>query len=578
MIPRILFALAGWVALAAPAVSLTPADIDAHLANAQAAAEVQPAPPANDAAFLRRVSLDVRGVVPSLEETIAFLLDTKADKRERLVGQMLASPQRGEYWAAYWDKLLVGQLTEPGNVAIQRQLKSEFRDWIARQFNGNLPYDEFLAEIVSVEGTTEEAPQNLALARWRGSPENMAGTISRVFLGADIQCAQCHDHKENPELTQRKFWEFAAFFANTRAIPSRNEMGRAEPSVEVVDTGFRWQFEVPDTQPAMQVTPAYLDGSEPTRKLIDEAGEEVSLRDLLQQSRRFRNSQGAKALAAARENPDSLTPGQLRLLQRDAPRVRDTRRRELARLMAHGDSDQVARNFMNRLWARYFGRGLMEPLDGWATPATPDHPGLLAALTDEFVASGFDVRHMEALILATQAYGRASTPSKSSARMPELFAHAMVRPLAPDQLINSIAQVTQSAPLSGEGGRRGEALRAQFERQFSFAFDSDEMEWTTTFDPSIPRALFFLNEPTINRAVVAQGETFLASVTAKTSEPGEVLDYLFLAALNRYPDSSERPALLGMLTRASGDKREFAALCEDLLWSLITSSEFISNH
>src|SRR5690606_26641213 len=186
--------IAGLLLCAAPVHALTPTEIDDYLARAQGTAEIKPAPRATDAEFLRRLSLDVRGVVPSLEETIAFLTDERPDKRARLVEAYLTSPERGEHWAAYWDKLLIGTLTEPGNRAIQRELKAGFRNWVAGQFNANQSYDDFIAEIVSARGTTEEAPQALPLARWRNAPESMAGSMSRVFLGADIQCAQCHDH------------------------------------------------------------------------------------------------------------------------------------------------------------------------------------------------------------------------------------------------------------------------------------------------------------------------------------------------------------------------------------------------
>jgi len=564
--------------VAGQAAALTPAEIDDHLARAQGTAEVQPAPRATDAEFLRRVSLDVRGVVPTIEKTIAFLVDERPDKRQRLIDEFLASPQRGEHWGVYCDKLLVGTMTEPGNRTFQRQLKEDFRKWVAEQFNANVPYDEFIADIVSASGTTDDMPQALPLGRWRRAPESMAGSISRVFLGADIQCAQCHDHKENPELTQQKFWEFASFFANTRVVPQRNDMGRNIPVIEVADVGVRWQFNVPDTSPTMTVQPAYLDGTRPNRRIVDGEGEEISLRELLQQGRRYRQTEGARAIADNGATPDNLTPQQLRAILRDTPRAHDTRRTELASMMVHGDREQVARNIVNRVWARFMGRGLMEPLDGWATPATPDHPELLEALTAELIASNMDIRHIERLILSTHAYQRSSAATESSARRPELFAHAATRPLSPDQLINSLARVTQSATLSGEGDRRAEQIRAQFEQQFNFTFDSDEMEWITIFDPSIPRALFFLNEPNINSAVSAQGQTFLAALATKTNDPADILDYIFLTTLSRYPDDGEREQLLPLLQRAANNRNDSLRLQEDLLWALLTSTEFITNH
>ncbi len=546
-------------------------DIDALLAAEWAGAGVEPAGIADDSQYLRRLSLDLRGVIPTIDETVAFLADESPDKHARIAEEWLASPERSEHWAAYWDKVLVGTLDQPVNPVAQIRLKSHFREWVAAEFDANTPYDDFFRAIVTAHGDLREEGAVLPLARWRDAPEDMAGSISRAFLGQQIQCAQCHDHKDDETLTQKRFWEFAAFFDATKVRPVRYENGNGYESILVEDAPGRFQTAVPDTE--LVVSPKYLDGSPATRRIVGEDGVALDRREIAAAGRRMRE---------LREERDAMMeagadPSMRMQLAGEVPNIRDTRRDELQRLMLAGDNRQIARNFANRVWARYFGRGFLEPVDAWGTGMEPAMPEVLEALTDEFIAGGWDVRHLERLILGTRAYRLDSMPTESGARYPDLFAHAGVRPLSPEQVLDSIVRATFVETGSGGNDRLRELIRDRYVGQFIMTFDNDEMEWVNAFETSIPRALFLLNDPGVNQAVSARPDSVLDRIDRSAESPADAVDLLYLATLSRHPSEEEREFVVAMLNGAKNDAGLRAA-SEDVLWGLVNSTEFITNH
>ncbi|MEQ8821761.1 MAG: DUF1553 domain-containing protein [Sumerlaeia bacterium] len=531
---------------------LTPSQIDHYFEGVWQAEGLTPAERSSDDEFLRRLSLDVRGVVPSAEETIAFLTDSSPMKRVEVIEDFLASPERSEAWAAYWSKVLVGTPPQIQNPLAQQKALEPFTEWVSIQFQRGAGFDDFMTAILTAEGDLAENPAVLPTLRWRNAPESLAGTMSRAFLGQQIQCAQCHDSKENSTLTQKKFWELTAFFGGTRtrrnlsqdevkeAIEAGSGMGvmaRMDARVEarqrefkVVEVGGRWQTKVPDSE--LRVEPRYLDGT-PAVKSSDKS-----------------------------------------------------RRAQLADFIERRDREQFAKNFVNRLWARYFGRGLMDPVDEWAMGREPDHPALLNNLAWEFAQSGYDVKHIERLILNSRVYQLSATASEETAGRPDLFACAPVRPLNAEQIVASLTRATGAdgiadAMAQGRLGRFGESapdlLMQRFHAEFVHTFDNDEMEWSNAFESSIPQALFLMNDETMARTVSFAKGSMLSRIGSTTTDPGEVTQYLYLSALSRQPSAEELERVSAALA-ASKSKVEQKALAEDVLWALVASTEFLTNH
>ncbi|MDX1972986.1 MAG: DUF1549 domain-containing protein [Candidatus Sumerlaeia bacterium] len=563
------------------AQSLTPQAIDESLNKAYLHKELVPAAPADDAAFLRRLSLDVRGVIPTVEETIAFLQDESPTKREQLTQQYINDPLRSEHWADYWDKVLVGVLEQPDNVMVQSRIKTPWKQWVTTQFEANVPYDAFAREIISAQGEYPTDADVFPISRWRDAPENMAGTMSRVFLGQQIQCAQCHDHKTNPDLTQEKFWEFASFFATTRVTPVRNDpgMGQGFGSIYVKDGGMRWEHKVPDS--TLTVVPTYLDGTKAEQRILDENGAALTpakrremlgkLREWNQNRQQMMNAPGANRNDVVRNTIETL------------PEYHDTRRDQLAQFLTVNDREQFARNFVNRLWARYFGRGFLDPVDEWGTGAQPVQAETLEMLTQEFIASGFNVKHMEWLLVNTAAYQRSSEPTDSSREFPDAFAHALVRPLSPEQLLDSYFRA-MSVPEPDDTGtirsRRDQVLLERYQTQFIQALNNDEMEWINTFETSVPKSLFLINDEGINKGISGTKGNLLDRIaTSANGDAGTAVDYLYLGILSRYPSPEERERFSSELAAVyQQDPREARYYLEDLSWALLNSTEFVTNH
>jgi len=563
------------LAVAAPAIE--GAQVDALLEKAWAAQGVAPAGECTDSEFLRRLSLDVRGVIPTVQESIAFLADESPDKRTRVVDAWLASPERAEHWAAYWDKILVGTMEQPDNAAAQMRVKSHWRGWVAERFAANQPYDEFVREIVTADGDLREDPEVLPIARWRDQSENMAGSFSRVFLGRQIQCAQCHDHKDDPTLTQAKFWEFAAFFEPVTVTPLRKMDDGGLPTVLVSERPARWGMPIPEVEPKTMVEPKYLDGTPAMHEVVDESGKALTRREIAQLGKELQKLNRERRQMF--ENGQAPDPEMMMKLAENMPKYHDTRRDQLASMLFRQDEMQVARNMANRVWARYFGRGFVEPVDDWTKDSKASVPELLDALAAAFVDSGWDVRRLERAILMSRAYARSPMPTETSAPHPDLFAHAAVRPLAPEQMLDSLARATNSSPedQAAIAPKVRDALRDRYVGEFIVTFDNDEMEWTSAFQTSIPRALFLLNDGEVNKAVQAREGSMLSMIDEAATTPDEAVDYLYLAALSRRATPEERAFVLDPVAAAPKGQAK-ARAAEDVFWGLLNSAEFVTNH
>jgi len=552
--------------------------IDETMAKQFSAYEIVTSDIISDEEFIRRLSLDVRGVIPSIEEVVEFLNDENENKRSDLITKFLNDEQYGTHWANYWDKVLVGTLQQPQGATAQLRAKQDWKNWVAESFNSNRPYTDFVQEIVSAEGEYPHAPEVFPLSRWRNAPESQAGTISRAFLGQNIQCAQCHDHKTQPGLTQEKFWEFASFFSNTRVVPVMNNMGEDRMfSIVVRDAGLKWEHKVQDSD--MVVVPTYLNGEEAEQQLLNEDGSIMSRKDKRQMLKDLRAwNQSRKEMQQTAISP--LERG--RALTDSFPQFQDTRRDQLAKMMIEFDQEQVARNFVNRVWARYFGTGIIDPVDAWIDESKGLQSETLEMLTHDFIKSGFNVKALEWTILNSETYQRSVVPTINSQDIPALYAQAFLRPLSPEQILDSLfAALSIPEPEDTEGffGRMDQALYDRYYAQFVSTIGNDEMEWSNTFETSVPKMLFLLNDKGIQKGISDTPGNIIDRIHDKSSDPEGHIDYLYLATLSRMPTEVEKKPLVEELTTLSQkNKKQVRQFEEDLLWALLNSTEFVTNH
>jgi hypothetical protein len=325
-------------------------EIDRFINAKLLAADIPPAGLASDTDFIRRLSLDVRGVIPQPAEIEAFLADTRPDRRERLIDAFLADPRWADHWVGYWQDVLA---ENPNLVNPSLNNTGPFRFWIHESFLDDKPIDRFATEAVLMEGSTYGGgPGGFALATENDVPfAAKAHILSRAFLAMEMNCARCHD-APNHRFIQKDLFNLAAMLARgpqkvplTSSIPGGAER-LARLTVQVT------------LAPGTQVPPAW------------------PFADVVEQ-------QAADGLV--RTTGDS--------------------REQLAAIITAADNERFPQVVVNRLWARYFGRGLVADADDWESES-PSHPELLDWLARQLVDRDYSLKAMARLILASHAYGR----------------------------------------------------------------------------------------------------------------------------------------------------------------------------
>ena len=392
------------------------AKIDELLTSAWAEADIQPTTRSNDAEFLRRVSLDLTGVIPTVGDARAFLDDRSSKKRALLIERLLGSPRFPTHMANTFRDVILpsAPIDQPGGT-------DGLGKWLRQQFVRNLRYDRIVSEFISARGSEEDGPA-VFYRSLETKPEKLAATTAQVFLGLQIQCAQCHDHPFD-DWSQEEFWGYAAFFAQ---IQPPNSMAQSFELVDL-DTG---DVTLPDTDTT--IPPKY-----PRGRLADA-------------------SEGG------------------------------SRRIQLSIWMASRDNPFLATAAVNRVWAILFGKGLVDPVDDIGPHNPAVHPELLRALTDYFVASGFDVRALFRAIVNSRAY-QLSSEQTNELSQPSLFEFMHVKTLTTDQLFDSLGQALLQPSFTVN-----EQVRREFARQMGSSTPD-----RTEYSAGIQQALNMMNGGTI---------------------------------------------------------------------------------
>ncbi|MGO9837055.1 MAG: DUF1549 and DUF1553 domain-containing protein [Polyangiaceae bacterium] len=572
---------------------LTPADVDRRLQAAWKAAGVTPTPPADDATWLRRAWLDVVGTIPPPEVTVRFIAQppqAQADptKRSRMIAELLASPLWADHWTAYWDDVLMGRDARRPDVD-----HGAFRSWLHDALARNTPYSEIVTELLTATGQNSSGgpkraseenegndppPANVNGAvnwtlRYQENPQDMAGAASRTLLGVQIQCAQCHDHKTE-KWTQKDFQSFAAAFTRTRLVP---------------------------------IDPAPMKGSV----------KRVEVRDLDRPAPRFAKMGDLEPIAKA--EPTALDG--TRLGAGEGVRV------ALARWVTAPDNPWFARALVNRMWGHFLGRGFVDPIDDFRTSNPAIAPELLDALAADFVASGYDVKHLVCVIVGTDAYARSAAALDAATQKADpdakLWERFRVAPLGPDELLDALVTATKLDAIVRATGRLDLAqVRSRVRERYGFLFDVDDVTDESDYEGTIAQALALLNGSVVATGASVLPGSALAEVLGTTGDDKMKIEALYVRALSRPPTpeeiaswtqfladaqaepeaaaappaaappergkhekpkkrgKAEQPDPLRNLEGRAGNLRATARVraYEDLFWTLLNSSEFVLNH
>lgn len=379
--------------------------IDRQIENRLKQEGLLPAAEADDSEFLRRVHLDLHGVIPSADQASQYLSDTRPDKRERLIDSLLSHSRYGEYLADSWQGYLISPLSDDRWARADR-----FRRFLADRFNTRT-WDKITVELLTATGKVEENPaiSYLIEGRLPRTVPDLTDLTSRYFLGIRLSCAQCHDHPF-VDLKQREFWGMAAFFTQIQT-PGKAKL--------IYQVGVR-------DDPAITL----------------DSLKEVNPDGFMSRPPEFPG--GVKAEFGKQT----------------------TNRAALAKWMTSPGNPYFARAAVNRTWWQLFGRGVVNPVDDMHASNLPSHPELLDLLSRKFIEHGFDLKFLTRAIVSSRAYRRTSRPGDTMEKQAALFGRMSVKILSAGQLYDSLVGIFGPPGRDSEGDpRRG--ARAEFIQFFA---------------------------------------------------------------------------------------------------------------
>ena len=475
--------------------------IDERIGARLKSAGIPTSPEADDAEFLRRVHLDLHGVVPTSDRVRSFLEDSTTDKRAKITDQLLADPRFATHLADIWDDYLIPATDDP------RADKQRLTAWLEEAFRSK-SWDRITQELLTASGQRDKnaAVTYLLKGRETLSPAELTDLVSQYFLGIRLNCVQCHDHPFT-NWKQTDYWGMAAFFTEIQYTDRRmlkSGLIRDDPAVAI---------------------------------------------DKLENADKLRA-------------PRFLGGAELKL-QSGLPH-----RQALAQWLTAADNRYFARATVNRMWAQFFGRGLVEPFDDMHQGNQPTHPELLAELSERFVASGYDLRHLCRAICNSAPYQRTSMPAAGNEQDATLYSHMAVKVFTPEQLYDSLSVVV---PRSGERKRPGGNVDPR--QEFVQFFRSEGDPNPTAYDRGIPQLLRMMNSP---QWLSPRSESAtVRRITESATSDAQAIDALYLHVLARKPTDNERRILHDFLSRHPSTREESYA---EVLWSLLNCSEFTLNH
>src|SRR5262245_4316277 len=444
------------------------------------------APICSDEEFVRRIYLDLTGMVPTAAETRAFLADAEPNKREKLIDKLLASSEYARHMQRVFDQMLMRRLPQK-HVPV-----AEWEKFLRESFSQNKPWDQIVRTILTADGSD---PANRGPARFyldrEGDVNEITRDIGKLFLGANLECAQCHNHPQIEDFKQQHFYGISAFFVRSFVMTDKEKRVVFAEKADG-ETKFESVFEIRDkTSKGPQTTaPKLFEGmaiSEPKFEKIDDA-------------------------YVVKPNDKDKTV-------RPVPRF--SRRVKFAEFIASAENRRFCRTSANRLWALMFGRGLVHPVDLDHTDNPPSHPLLLAMLTEEFARQQLDIRLFLREIALSKTYQQSSRREEASTAGAQgtektptndsQFAQALLKPLTPAQFAWSILQATGEADLNRQalGDKVTEAGLHEklvgYEQRFVQLFGGEPGHPREHFESTTDQVLFLANDPLVINLLKPRG-------------------------------------------------------------------------
>jgi len=497
------------------------AAIDQHLNKALAAANLKPVQRSDDAEFLRRAYIDLAGRVPIAEQAVAFLDSSETDKRAKLIDTLLATPQFGEQLGRTWrDWICPPELPSDGNGGAQPHKEAQnLGKWIGERFAAGDSWDRITREILTVDGEIKNKPQviffGLVGDGGKLTPDGSARAVAALFMGVQMQCAQCHDDPYR-DWAQKDHWALAAFFSK-------------------INGGFNKVSEDVAARNSTQITIP--------KSAFKNSGTTVQAAFL-----------GGKTFNLSKNEP--LRP-------------------HFADWLTAKDNPYFARSFANRLWFYFFARGIVNPVDDFRELNPPTHPGLMKLLANEFVASGFDVKHLIRCLCNSEAYQRTSRvpagmDEQTLAAVTAAYGRMPLRVMTADVLYDSLKLAYGDPKLDlraidakdNTAGQSAPLADAYLEFLRRFGTNKED---ATDFTHGIPQMLTMINHP---RLLAGSKALENHRKTTPTPSAEQSVEWLYLSTLSRRPTNEEQEETMHYLQQSENSYI-------GVLWMLVNRSEYL---
>ncbi len=475
---------------------------------------IAPSDLCSDEEFLRRVTLDITGLLPTPDEHDRFLANADEHKREKLIDELLTRPEFVDLWVMKWAELLQIRSGNESGKDISYKSALVYFEWLRDQLTKNVPVNQIVKQLVSASGGTFENPA-AGYYQFETDPLKLAEDTAQAFLGVQMKCAQCHNHPFD-RWTMNDYRGFVAFF--TQVGRKKSE----DPRETIVFDRREGESKNPITNAT--VAPKFLGGAVPDANEKD-------------------------------------------------------RRALLADWIAAPDNPWFAKHFANMIWAQFFGRGIIEPVDDVRVSNPASNPELLDSLAQHLVDANYDFKRLVRDICNSRTYQLSSRTNETNADDARNFSHSAVRRLRAEVMLDCISGVTETKnkfrglPL---GARAVQIADGQTSNYFLKTFGRASRETPcvceVSMEPNLSQALHLLNGDTVQRKI-AEGAVVKRMLDAKKA-PSEIVESLYLRCFARKPTEAEMKNLEPLLAKNETQQKTL----EDVFWALLNSKEFMFNH
>lgn len=465
----------------------------------------------DDETFLRRATIDVIGRIPTEEERTEFLQDTNPAKRSLLVDRLLASPEFGQNWATYWSDVFSYRIPQPELTYLDYQV---FQDWMAEQLNQGMGWDEVTYRILTATGKVGDNPPAFFVGYHQASTSRLAGETTRIFLGTQIQCAECHDHPF-VDIPQERFHQMAAFF-----VRSSSKLPWNDSSEIIVSSKESGEHKLPETSRVM--LPTVFSG-------------------------------------------DPLPKG-----------TSDVKRRvQLAQWVTSPENEMFTKAYANRIWERLMDSPFCDPIDEITAEAGyPSLPSIHDAVAGHFAANDYDAKSLFRLILNTKAYQR---QLDADDQVVGQLASAEFRKMRGDVVFKSLAVAIDLPNQEGKPTEPTDAIRFPPPPKSTLDLVNEVFGYDPSlgkdFRPqTMQQAMFMMNNRQLQSQIRAEGDqkTKLAKLLDESPDDRQAIQRLYVNVLGRAPNEQELDVAYDYVQEIDSRSEAF----EDLLWALLNTAEF----